>query len=352
MPRSPAESGLLPIEGIRIPVSYAQMAISVVRAAGLDAQALLQERADLSAAQWKDPSGMMEGRQFQSVLKLSSEFVKGREDLQRAFVEALPLTVHGHVGLAIMSAPTVEAAIERAVRWQHYAMPAIEFSGTKKGSQFEIQFGPKVNLEEQCQIFDEACASVMLSFLRLAVADFEGVSLQLRHERLTLDRLASIYPGLTVRMSASKNAVNCASELLGRTNPWANASTLAMVEQTLSRQAPLLDADHPLTFRVSSVIRHSLQNGETVTATDVAAKLNLSLRSMRRHLADEHSHFMSIYQQNRTAMAKSLLLNTALSVSKISDRLGFSSEAAFSRFFSQQTGQSATQFRREGSPGN
>ena len=90
-----------------------------------------------------------------------------------------------------------------------------------------------------------------------------------------------------------------------------------------------------------------------VEAQRVADKLSLSSRTLSRRLAEEGQTFRQLYNDCRSRIASELLIQSRLSVAQVSEQLGFSDEANFSRFFKQQTGQSPAQFRKQqlASPG-
>jgi AraC family transcriptional activator of pobA len=79
-----------------------------------------------------------------------------------------------------------------------------------------------------------------------------------------------------------------------------------------------------------------------------AQQLNISaawLNSLCRRLTDQSA--LQIINQRLLLEAKRDLVYTTLTINQVSDRLGFSEPAYFSRFFKRCTGQSPRQFRRQ-----
>jgi AraC-like DNA-binding protein len=82
-----------------------------------------------------------------------------------------------------------------------------------------------------------------------------------------------------------------------------------------------------------------------LNAEAVAKQLNISGRVLRRHLAEEGSSFRQITQQVREELARQYLQREELSVQEVAGLLGYSETAAFSRSFKQWTGVSPVEFR-------
>lgn len=97
-------------------------------------------------------------------------------------------------------------------------------------------------------------------------------------------------------------------------------------------------------------LRGYLQQG--VAAEDdglldrLCAQLNMTRWTLRRHLQQESCHFSQLLDKVRSEEAVQLLRSSVLPLQEISDRLGFSSQSAFSRFFRQRNAMTPLQFRR------
>ena len=96
--------------------------------------------------------------------------------------------------------------------------------------------------------------------------------------------------------------------------------------------------------RVHTATAEALRQGQAST-TEVAALLHISDRTLRRRLSEQHTNFTDILCRVRHALATEYL-GQDLSVAEISDRLGFSQTAAFSRAFKRWTGLTPVEFRR------
>lgn len=80
---------------------------------------------------------------------------------------------------------------------------------------------------------------------------------------------------------------------------------------------------------------------------DLAEQLAMSERSLARKLKQEGTSYKELYNHVQTERAKNLLCNNSLSISDISEKLGYSEPAVFTRAFSSQTGIAPLKWRKE-----
>lgn len=98
------------------------------------------------------------------------------------------------------------------------------------------------------------------------------------------------------------------------------------------------------TQRVVLILEQATNLAE-VSMEQVAAKLHVTSRTLRRKLVSEGASFQQIKDNIRRDLAINLLSNRKTSVSQIGRKMGFSEPAAFSRAFKQWTGLSPKEYR-------
>lgn len=101
-------------------------------------------------------------------------------------------------------------------------------------------------------------------------------------------------------------------------------------------------------MRFLTLVRGAIRRGlrEGVSRQDViASTLNMTPRTLQRHLTAEGSSFQALLDEVRREMATDLLQQTALPVSEIAMRLGFAEIRSFHRRFKQWTGMTPGVFR-------
>jgi len=116
----------------------------------------------------------------------------------------------------------------------------------------------------------------------------------------------------------------------------------------LERPLPLIVRqyrhDRLLSQRIRELLR--VQNGELSNASAVAKALNLSTRSLYRHLADEATSLQKLKDEVRSEIALSQLARTHRPLKQVAAAAGFRNETSFNRAFRGWTGQSPGEYRQ------
>ena len=118
------------------------------------------------------------------------------------------------------------------------------------------------------------------------------------------------------------------------------------LRQMLMHPLPLIvlqyRRDRLLSRRVRELLRTSPSIGN---ADQVAHELNVSTRSLYRHLAEENTSLQQLRDEVRQEVAIRQLVRTSKTLKQVAAAAGFTSEASFSRAFKQWTGLSPGEYR-------
>lgn len=144
--------------------------------------------------------------------------------------------------------------------------------------------------------------------------------------------------GAPVRFEQARNTMRFAAAALDRPFQHFNAVlapySLARAQQEMAR----ISGAHAFSSKVEGAIRDLLMApGDNADGASLLLRLCERLAvtpwSLRRMLRQEESSFSALERKVKSEEARALLLAGALSVADVSDRLGFSSQSAFTRFF-------------------
>ncbi|MFS8976737.1 AraC family transcriptional regulator [Cupriavidus necator] len=123
------------------------------------------------------------------------------------------------------------------------------------------------------------------------------------------------------------------------------------LRQMLLRPLPLIvlqyKRDRLLSQRIRKLFR--TRGFEVSTAAAVAGMLNVSTRTLYRHLAEEGVSLQGLKDEARRELAIQQLARTSRPLKQIAIAAGFGSEASFIRAFRQWTGKSPGELRRTAS---
>ncbi|WP_228898174.1 AraC family transcriptional regulator [Acidovorax sp. Leaf73] len=125
------------------------------------------------------------------------------------------------------------------------------------------------------------------------------------------------------------------------------------LRQMLLRPLPLIVLQYRRDRLLSQRLRDLLRTRslELSNADALAFELNLSTRSLYRHLAEEGASLQRIKDEVRREVATHLLTRSHKSLKQVAAAAGFSNEASFNRAFRQWTGHSPGEYRQSMSGG-
>ena len=121
-----------------------------------------------------------------------------------------------------------------------------------------------------------------------------------------------------------------------------------LLEGHVRALAAIYDGSCSLTQRVRHCIGELLPS-RRVTAVDVSAALDISVRSMQRGLAFEGTSFATLSKDVRCEVAVRLLKDPSIPFERIVEAAGFRDRSAFNRAFKQWTGTTPSHFRKRAS---
>lgn len=120
------------------------------------------------------------------------------------------------------------------------------------------------------------------------------------------------------------------------------------LRQMLLRPLPLIVLQYRRDRLLSQRIRELLRTRslELTNANAMASELNVSTRSMYRHLAEEGSSLQKVKDEVRCEIAIHQLTRTNKPLKQVAAAAGFRNEASFNRAFRHWTGSSPGEFRQ------
>jgi AraC-like DNA-binding protein len=125
----------------------------------------------------------------------------------------------------------------------------------------------------------------------------------------------------------------------------ANPAAAALAEQQCAELAARMSGEG----RATAAVRRQILAvpGEFPSLAEIARRLHLSERGLRRRLAAEDTGYRHVMDEVRETLARAYLRDTGLQVEEIAERLGYSDAANFTHAFRRWTGSAPGRFRSD-----
>lgn len=338
-----------------VPISYVRLMLELAQAHGVVAERLLHGL-DISDELLLDPDARVSLRPVFAELCRRSLALTGEPALGYAFGLRATLTTHGIVGYGLMAQANLRQVLAfgeqfgsmlRLSAWDmhfetgatHARMWAIDSLPPNDIREFSAQTLIVSAYSLLQQLLPACTQDVVLSFdfpeppyhaawaSRLPTcrfgAPFNEIRLPVRYIDMPLQTADP--------MSAKLAERECARELQ-QLDMWRHDDVVRQVRKLLTL-APQADQGYP-------------------SPEAVAQLLNVSTRTLGRQLQAKGSSYRSLLQDARQRDSRMLLRDPRLSLSQVSDKLGYSSTAALSRAFLGWYGMSPSAFRTSLRPDN
>jgi AraC-like DNA-binding protein len=255
------------------------------------------------------------------------------------------LSMHGYLGFAAWSAPTVRAATDLMVQFLPIVTTAIGMRVRVDGRDGSI-------IVEEHADFGSARDIVLLAILvglkQMASAgtgrDLSGGFIDLALPRPAYaERAVALVPAL--RFDQPLTRLVFPATRLDLPYTMSDPIALQLAKEHCERELNALGLDGRLAGRVRTLVARSKAGFPSLQ--QVAASLAVSARTLKRQLAAEGSSFTTILEEERREAATVLLRTPDLSIDQIAARLGYANEANFARAFRRWMGATPSEYRRQ-----
>lgn len=256
----------------------------------------------------------------------------------------VPITAHGAIGLAMQASRDLAAALEVVEAYAPLLVPYSRIRLDRSGDQAEVVIATDSGNAAFDQIIVESIAAALATQLP-AVAG-RGSRPLAAHFRHAAPPWAAQYPtifGPRLRFGAAANQLLWPQGLFDVPLPSADPIGLRLRLPQCAAELAQAVIRQRWRDRVQGVLLSDLVTAPSLAA--IAARLQVSERSLRRHLAAEGAPFRMLLADLRLSEAQRLLADTALPVAGIASRLGYADPACFRRLFRQATGSSPRGWR-------
>jgi AraC-like DNA-binding protein len=252
------------------------------------------------------------------------------------------VSMYGFLGFAAMSASTLGEVMELAVRFSPTVSTAVKLSLHQEGELTALR------IEECCDpgdCRDVAQLALIIGMTQMGRAltgcDIGGEA----HLAIPRPEYAERFPELLARVRFDQPITQLVfdSKALALPLMAPDRAGLRLAREQCERALRDQGLDGGIIERVRSLI--ATPQG-MLSLEEVAVRLRMSARTLKRRLAAQGSSFSELLEEERSQRARLLLGSSQLTLLEITERLGYSTLPNFARAFRRWTGETPAAYRR------
>jgi AraC-like DNA-binding protein len=247
------------------------------------------------------------------------------------------LQTYGIFGFAVLSSANLREAIAVAERFRELAYALVDVHLEMADGEVRIRLDAAAAPSEVRRFVIERDAAAITLIQRELFAE----PVPLSAVTLAFEPPAELDPylrtfGVLPEFGAAANLLVLDAALLDLPLPRASEFAAAQCQA----QCQVLMDRRRRRVGVAGQVREALLADPHGMAgqAEVAAALNVSVRTLRRRLADEHTSFRAIVNETRMLLAQELLSTGQLTIEGVADRLGYAEASSFIHAFTRWSG--------------
>lgn len=256
-----------------------------------------------------------------------------------AAVPRFDAAVHGALGFAALSAPTLGAALEVLLTYGSARLPILTFSMRQAGSRVRLSCGIAHPGRSLPTVLLEIAVLALANFIaQYAGRDPSELTVLLPGQPRPYRQALAAATRAAVATGRSAHAVEFPRAWLSSTSPLADPSLHRLSVERCREQLARASGRTP----IEEAVRQSVlaAGGRPPGLAAVAAARHVAPRTLMRHLREAGTSYQAIVDEVRAGLAIEYLRDTRLPLGAIAERLGFSDTSNFSRAFRSWFGRS------------
>ncbi len=306
---------------------------------------LCLEGTGLSAMELDNPDTLVTGLQE---LRLASNLVRYFDDEPGLGLEVgcrYHFTSIGVLGLAIISSPTMRAALDLAYRYHALTFAFTPMSIEDDGVELRLIADDRPLPRDLNRFLLERHAAIARTWQRDMYPTVDP--LVQFHFRFPAPRNTEPYVRILGKMpifGAPRNMIVANSAMMNLRVAFASESSRRLAEEQCRK---LLAARKVRTGYSEQVRSCIIRDLGSATMDTVADRLHMTQRTLRRRLLGEGTTFAALLEEVRQALAEELLATPGLTVEDVADKLGYAASSSFILAFKRWKGEPPSSYRRK-----
>ena len=274
--------------------------------------------------------------------------ISGDTTLAIKIGNGLDLAKYGTYGFALMSSYDMGAALELFLRYgQILKSCSWHRSVSKDGIVLRLQQNAGTSYQKML-VTELAFSQIHLNSKSLAARPAEGVRVHFSYPKPAhFGAYEQTWP-FPMEFERENTEIFIPDQWLRqRVRTGDPATNVLFSQQCEELVSAMTKVDETATI-VRRLLIHSAGNFSSIS--EVAEKLNITERTLRRRLTAEGTNFRTIFDDIKNTLARNYLRKTSLSVVEIADLLNYSDATNFHRAFQRWNSTTPADYRQQASP--
>ncbi len=249
----------------------------------------------------------------------------------------------GLLGLALYTCETFSEVIAFGMSHQDGLGSLVDHGFEIVGSEVHVECYPR-RFDPQFEAFtvEEDFASIV-AISRVLLGDaFRPLRVEFAFDCEAPSPLYARHFRCPVRFGAIANRLSFDSHWLGTRLPSFDRIGSFQLRTQLENLVALPNARHDLVETLSAVAQ---RDGERLRQRELATRINMSERTLRRRLGKLDTSFRAVSDEARYAKAKELLARPGTTVAEVAQAVGYSDARSFRRAFKRWSGELPVDYR-------
>lgn len=328
-----------------VPIAYGLLILRLAQERGVSQARMLQDLG-LDAATLEQADARLDGQQMARLLSRAQRYTQDPA-LGYAIGLTSSLSTHGFVGYGLLSWPRFRDALDFGMRFVQLRTPFIQMDSFVDGKQAVIEIQPRWPLGDLHRtVLDLFLIGLWRMAPQLSGGDVALDALELRFDCPQPAHFARYQSRLPqVLFDQSANQLRFPAALLDAPMPSADATAAQLISAQCERELDMLGGQG-ISLRAQVFALLQSLGPPYLNQQQLAQRLNLSTRSLKRRLQQESCQFSALLDELRAAESRRLLRETPWTMARLAEHMGYADPANFSRAFRRWTGQTPGQYRR------
>lgn len=261
------------------------------------------------------------------------------------YANTIAVDDYGTLGLAIKTAPDLQAAFERAIRYSIVMTNSSWLDVRMSGEQVTLLFNREGERRLGMRCANEAALAEYVQVAR----EISGVHVSpervfVRHEHFGDTSAHEAFFGCDICFAANEDSLIFKTSVMQLPVLKADEGLSNFILGHLDKQVSERGLAPSLVEAVQRIVCDELPGGVPKMET-VARRVGMSKRTLQRRLGKHDISFQAFVDNTRQNLANQLLRQTPRPLADIAFLLGFSEQSAFQRAFKRWTGQTPAEYR-------